>query len=87
MRIQDHLARVPDHLKSAQEFKTLRVLIREESIGTATQLRRYVKSEISSLSTSLKSLGESSTNNRKRAEISKKLEFLRTVQEKVLQYL
>ncbi|MBI4147809.1 hypothetical protein HY490_00800 [Candidatus Woesearchaeota archaeon] len=87
MHIRDHLARVPDHLKSAQEFKTLRVLIREQHIDTATQLRRYIKSEISSLSASLKSLGESSTNNRKRAEISKKLEFLHTVQEKILQYL
>jgi len=87
MKLSDHFKRIPEHVKQTQEFRTLRELVRQKKIGTATQFVKYVQSEMETCKNSLKSLCNVSTNNRKRVELSKEISFLKTIQEKVLPYL
>ncbi len=87
MRIEKHLAKLPDHLKASPEYKTLLNLVCREKITTATQFRRYLEAEIGASEKKLAELGNVPTNNRKRVELAKKLDFLKAVNEKVVRYL
>lgn len=84
MLLIDKLNNLPLHLKRTSEWKTLLDFIRDKDLKTTVQLKAFVKAEILDGERKLVALSSSSTNNRIRTVVGKRLVFFRSIQEKIL---